>query len=351
MISVPPYTPADVQPRFGNEDFVLRSQCLANVSSSHEGMLLYLYEHNASLAYTGLEPWKDPIAVENIMRQLGPGHFAIFPAHHFFARVYRPAAIVTALLNRKPTFCGDPEWITAPWERHPKAPFDRLLDILSQIPSLLQRLDHVIGLEPTMARRLMVQDLLENCLSVQVALEQWHASLHHSNYRSQTAYWVSPDQSEAQLPFTDVLSFRDALTSATFLWYWAAQVLFYPCIELLYHTIFAPVMDSYAQVYADLPAHLLIDPEAYGSHAVRGIVTNVCRGLDAALARSAQPDLLSFPVQMVETFYGGLSVVAQTGEGTMELMWLVGFRNRMMARGQALASAAMGRGWMGLGEW
>lgn len=314
-------------------------------------MLLYLYEHNTSLSYTGLAPWKDPIALENRMRQLGPGHFATFPAHHFFARVYRPAAIVTALLNRKPTFCGDPEWVTTPWERHPKAPLDRLLDILSQIPSLLQRLDHILGLEPTMARRLLVQDLLENCLSVQAALEHWHASLHHSNYRSQAAYWISLDQSEAQLPFTDVLSFRDALTSVTFLYYWTAQVLFYPCIELLCHTLFSPVVDSYSQVYPDLPAHLHIDPGAYGTLKTREIATNVCRGLDAALANSAQPDLLAFPVHMVETFYGGLNVVAQMGEGTMELMWLVGLRTRMMARGQALASAAMGRRWTELAEW
>lgn len=351
IISLPPYTPAEVQPRFGNEDFLLRSQCLAHVSSSHEGMLLYLYEHNASLAYTGLAPWKDPIALENSIRQMGPGYFATFPAHHFFARIYRPAAIVTALLNRKPTFCGDSEWITTPWEHHPRAPFDRLLDILSQIPSLLQRLDHILSLDPTAARRLMVQDLLENCLSIQAALEQWHASLFHSNYRSQAAYWISPDQSGAQLPFTNVLAFREALTSATFLWYWAAQILLYPCIELLCHTILSPVIDSYSQGYADLPAHLHIDPEAYGTNTRREIATNVCRGLDAALARSAQPDLLAFPVQMVETFYGGLSVVAPTGEGTLELMWLAGFRARMVARGQALASAAMGRGWTDLAEW
>lgn len=351
-ISLPPYTPVGLQPRFANEDFTLHSQCLAHVSSSQEGMLLYLYEHNSSLAYTGLAPWKDPIAQGNMIRQLGPGHFAAFPAHHFFARVYRPAAIVTALLNRKPTFCGDPEWVTTPWERHPKAPLDRLLDILSQIPSLLQRVDHVLGLEPTMARRLLVQDVLENCLSVQAALEQWHASLHQSSYRSQSAYWISPDQSAAQIPFTDPLSFRDSLTSVTFLYYWAAQVLFYPCINLLNHTIFSPVVDSYPQVFPDLPLHLHIDPEAYGSNKVREITTNVCRGLDAALANTAQPDLLAFPVYMAETFYGGLNVVAQqTGEGAMELMWLVGFRTRMMNRGQNLAGAAMERAWRDLAGW
>lgn len=351
-ISISSYTPVQIQPRFANEDFTLHSQCLAHVSSSQEGMLLYLYEHNSSLAYTSLGPWQDSIAQENRVRQLGPGHFANFPAHQFFARVYRPTAIVTALLNRKSTFCGDPEWVTAPWERHPKAPIDRLLDILSQIPSLLQRVDHVLGLESTMARRLLVQDVLENCLSVQAALEHWHASLHQSSYRSQAAYWISPDQSEAQIPFADLISFRDSLTSITFLYYWTAQVLFYPCIDLLNHTIFSPVIDSYSQVFPDLPPHLHVDPEAYGPNKVREIATHVCRGLDAALASTAQPDLLAFPVHMAETFYSGLNVVAQqTGEGAMELMWLVGFRTRMMTRGQNLAGAAMGRVWRDLDGW
>lgn len=351
IISLPPYTPVEVQPRFANDDFVLRSQCLANTSSSHEGMLLYLFEHNTSVAYTGLAPWKDPMILENNIRQLGPGHFASFPAHHFFARVYRPAAIITALLNRKPTFCGDPEWIATPWERHPKAPLDRLLDILSQIPSLLQRLDHLLSLDPTMARRLMAQDLLENCLSVQAALEQWHNSLHQSHYRSQAPYWISPNQSEAQLPFTNALSFYDSLTSITFLYYWTAQILFFPCIELLSHTIFSPVVDTYPQVYPELPPHLHIDPESYGPNKTREIASNICRGLDSALASTAQPDLLAFPVQMVETFYGGLNVVAQTGEGTLELMWLVGFRTRMVHRGQNLAGAVMGKEWSDLAEW
>lgn len=316
-------------------------------------MLLYLYEQNHSLVYTGLPPWKDPIVQENRIRRLGPTYFAAFPAHHFFSRVYRPAAIVTALLNRKPTFCGDPEWVTIPWERHPKAPIDRLLDILSQIPSLLQRLNHILRLEPTMARRYMVQDLLENCLSVQAALEQWHVSLHRSTYQTQAAYWLNPDQSSAQLPFSDVLSFRDDLTSLTFLYYWAAQVVFYPCLELLSHAIFTPVIDD--SVYSPpphMPPHLNVDPDTYSAYRTREIAASVCRGLDAALATTAQPDLLAFPVHAVEAFYGGLNAVApHTGDGAMELMWLVGLRARMMARGQMLAGAAMEKRWREVAEW
>lgn len=352
-ILLPPYTPVDVQPRFQNEGFWLSSQCQAHMSSSQEGMLLFLYEHNASHGYAGPGSWKDPVTQDHDIRRLGAGYFATFPAHHFFVRVYRPAAIAAALLNRKPTFCGNPEWVSAPWERHPKAHFDRLLDILSQIPSLLERLDQLLSLAPTVTRRLMAQDLLDNCLGVQNALEQWHVTLHQTNYRSRPPYWISPNQPELHLPFVDAFAFPDQLTSLTFLYYWAAQVLFYPCIGLLSHTIFSPVVDAYsqAQIYPEIPPHLNINPEAFGPNKAREIAENVCKGLDAALAASAQPDLLAFPVHVVETLYRGLNVCAPTGEGALELLWLDAFRGRMMIRGQTLAGAVMGRGFKDLAEW
>ncbi|KAJ4422465.1 hypothetical protein N0V82_002915 [Gnomoniopsis sp. IMI 355080] len=323
------------------------------MSSSQEGMLLYLYEHNVSHAV------KDPVSGNDLLvqgdniRRLGGRKFATFPDHHFFVRVYRPAAIATALLNRTPTFCGDTEWVNAPWNYHPKTPFDRLLDIVSQIPSLLQRLDQLLGLEPTVARRLMARNLLDNCLSVQIALEQWHVTLHQTVYHSQPPFWISCNQPGLQLPFVDAFSFPDQLTSLTFLYYWATQVLFYPCIGLLNHTIFDPVIDAYsqAQIYPELPPHLSIDPEVFGPDKARVIAMNVCRGLDAALAASTQPDLLAFPLHVVDTLYRGLRVVAQTGEGTLELLWLDGFRERMTVRGQTLAGAAMARAFEDLADW
>lgn len=316
-------------------------------------MLLYLYEHNASYARAAPVYWDGTVSeFENKIRKFGPGHFATFPAHHFFARVYRPADITTALLNREPTFCGIPEWLSAPWERHPKTAFDRLLDIVSQIPALLERLDQLLALEPTVTRRAMAQDLLDNCLSVQEALERWHFTLYQTLYRSRPPYFSS-NQSGLQMPFVDTFDFPDQLTSLTFLYYWAVQVLFYPCLGLLHHMIFSPAVDDYseAQIFPEVPPHLNIDPKAFGPNKAREIASNVCRGLDAALALSTQPDLLAFPVHVVDTLYRGLNVVTQNGEGTLELLWLDGFRSRMMLRGQTLAAKVMERGFTHLAEW
>ncbi|KAJ4392197.1 hypothetical protein N0V93_005822 [Gnomoniopsis smithogilvyi] len=352
-ISLPPYAPQGVRPRFQSQDFWLSSQCLAHISSSQEGILLYLYEHNASHMFTDVVSWNDPSVQVDKIRQLGGRQFTAFPAHHFFVRIYRPAAIATALLNRTPTFCGDPDWVTIPWQYHPKTPFDRLLDIVSQIPPLLQRLDQLFDFRPTMARRLMARNLLDNCLGVQIALEHWHVTLHQTVYHSQQPYWISSSQPGLQLPFVDAFAFADQLTSLTFLYYWAAQVLFYPCIGLLNQMIFSPVVDTYSQGrnYLEPPLNLNIDPELFGPNKARNIAMNICMGLEAALATSTQPDLLAFPVHVVDTLYRGLSVVAQTGEGALELLWLDGFRERMMIKGQALAGVTMGKSFQDLADW
>ncbi|KUI65575.1 hypothetical protein VM1G_00544 [Cytospora mali] len=353
VLSLPPYRPLDVRPTFGNADFALHSQCLAHISPAKddpdstvpESLLLFLFEQNSSLACSNLPPWSDPVAQRNRIRQLGPGHFRTFPSHHFFTRIYRPSAITTALLNRKGTFCADPEWTTVPFELHHKRSFDRLLDLVAQAPALLQRLDQLLALDPTLGRRLVAQDLLANCLNLQAQLEQWYTAVLND---PQPPYWLSP-QDNGEIPFSDTFSFRDPATSLCFTYYWSVQVLFIPCLEMLIHSIFSPVVDVYPPVFPDLPPQLNTNPDNYGPRVVREFAANVCRGLDHALATTTQPDTLAFPVQVVENFYGALNV--QTGDGALELMWLGGFRGRMGMRGQDLADMVIGKRWTDLASW
>lgn len=355
VLTLPPYTPNDVRITFGDADFELRAQCLSHISQAKddpdltvpESLVLFLYEHNFSLASSNLPPWSDPVAQQNRIRQLGPGHFRTFPSHHFYARIYRPSAITTALLNRKGTFCADPEWTTVPFELHHKCLFDRLLDLVAQLPALLQRLDQLLVLDPTLARRLVAQDLLGNYLNLQSQLEQWFSAA-LSFCGPDPLYWVDP-QEHGELPFSDTISFQNPLTAVSLIYYWSVQALVTPCLEVLVHSIFSPVVDVYPPVFPDLPPQLSVDPDSYGPRVVRGLAATVCRGLDHALASTTQPDMLAFPVQVVETFYGALNV--QTGDAALEMMWLAAFRGRMAARGQDLANVVMGRQWTDLAAW
>ncbi|KAI3401284.1 hypothetical protein diail_11990 [Diaporthe ilicicola] len=216
---------------------------------------------------------------------------------------------------------------------------------MAQIAPLLQQLDHISSLDPTLARRLVAQDLLGNFLRAQAQLGQWYTAAFDPR---RPRYWISQD-GNAQIPFPEPFCFQDSLTSLLFTYYWAVQVLFLPCLGTLVHHIFSPVVDAYPHVFPDLPPHLTVDPDSYSTFKIREMAVTVCRGLDNALAGTTQPDMLVFPVKVLETFYSG--IVNQAGDGTLELMWLGSFRERMALRGQDIAGATMTRDWVDLAEW
>ena len=246
--------------------------------------------------------------------------------------------------------------MTAPWEVHPKSAFDLLLDAVVLIPGLLQRADQIIGLEPTVARRLMAQDLLHNCVNIESHLNQWHAAISRTDPNSSnpaTPYWAHPPDSSAvevqQIPFAETLAFPDGLTAISFIYFWTAQLLFFPCVERLYWTIFEPVVDGpFPQTMPVLPASLQINPLRYSLKEVREVASNICRSLDFALARTVQPDMLAAPLHVVSQFFqhvagGGNGDVF--GDGRLELMWCEAFRVRLAAKGREIQEVVQSKQW------
>ncbi|KIH90210.1 c6 zinc finger domain containing protein [Sporothrix brasiliensis 5110] len=351
--------------------------------------------HNAPLSSGLPEQWKDPAMQFSSVRRTGPARFATFPAHHFFARVYRPNAIWSALIFRQSTFLSDPEWTSTPWEVHPKSGLDRLLDIAALLPAVLSRADNVTAHQPTLGRRMMAQDVLANCLYVERVLEQWHATVQDLGMRGGSSvngastmsrapvaldgsvdggfqnggtrtrasghgaignwYWIAdPEHTsvDAQIPFADTFAFRDTVTALMFIYYWATLVLLYPCVENLYEIIFQPVLDTFPSPYPNLPSNLQIpngDPSVYyGPKEVRELAGNVCRGLDFVLSTTVQPDLLSAPLFVVESFYHKMN--ATSGDGALELLWCESFRSRLAGKGQYIADVIQNRRWVDVGQ-
>lgn len=268
--------------------------------------------------------------------------------------------ICAALLNRKSSFLSSPEWLSTPWEVHPKSPFDRLLDIIVFLPSLFSRADRIFPHDPTLQRRLMAQDLLANCLSLERQLEAWHAAADpgssSSSSSSPNIYWIEdpdPDPTSeaaaAQIPFADTFAFPSALAAATTIYYWTSLILLYPCIERLHEAIFHRVMDAFPQTEPSLPRHLRLDPHRYSALKVRELAAGVCRSLDFALNATVQPDLLVVPLYVVQEFYRGINESA--GDGQLELMWCEGFRARLQIKGGDIADVVRGRRWRDLAAW
>ncbi|KAL8319793.1 hypothetical protein RB601_003168 [Gaeumannomyces tritici] len=345
----PPYVPPDTRSSMRNDEFELRSQCMVHLSETEEtrndlgesvgtnSICLFLFEQNNSMSSSA---WAGASTQESSARQLGPGSFQGFPAHHFFVRVLRHNGICTALLNRKSTFLAEPEWTMVPWESHPKSALDRLFDILALLPGLLERADRIMASDPTLERRLLAKELLTSCLQVEDLLNGWYLSNDPS-----TAFWVDESGGlEARIPFADALAFRDGATALGLSHYWAALVCLWPCVERLHQAVFQPVLDEFPQTFPDLSGELLhMDPARYAAKEARELAACVCRSLDGTLAATVQPDLAAVPLAVAEGFYRELN--ATTGDGCLELIWCEAFRSRLAAKGQEIADVIQGRDW------
>ncbi|KAK0748744.1 hypothetical protein B0T21DRAFT_420999 [Apiosordaria backusii] len=380
FLSFPTYQPPDLTPYPGEDDFQLFSQCMVHLAPPSEArggqgtqtdsIFMFLYEHNNSTTYNPHQqpPWKPlpPPLQTSTVRRLGPPGFRHFPNHHFFARVYRPAAIWTAILSPTPTPCflSLPEWQTTPFESHPKSSLDTLLDILSLLPALFSRFTHITSPDqpPTLSRRLLAQDLLSNLIGIELQLSQWYTSVTPS--RSRPTYWIAdpstlPYPGTVEIPFTETFAFSNGTIGLGLVYYWAGLVLLWPKMWRLYWLLFEPVVDG--MVEPVLGGKLAqVDPMRWNTKEVRQAADNVCRAGDWLLAGAAQPDLLGWVVEVVGGFYQELvsSSVGTTtnsgwedmggggGDGRLEMGWVQGFRGRLAQRGRDVAEVVGGRGWV-----
>ncbi|KAI6380877.1 hypothetical protein MCOR25_001402 [Pyricularia grisea] len=389
-ISLPPYKCPDARRSMDDNDSEMRSHCLTHISDVEEvrdeisgkvtgtdSICLFLFERNWSALSSSLPSWIQDPAPSNSVRHLGPENFKKFPAHHFFARVYRPNALFAAIINHKSTFLASPEWTSVPWELHSKSDIDRLLDVIALIPALLSRADHILPHTPTLERRMLANDLLGNCLNVQGLLDGWLLSVDHDLASDgtpvpQQLYWVNAIDDSTNIPFADsTYGFRDLKMATALIYYWTALLILLPCIERLNQAIYEPIPGSFPQLFpaefysmtqpGSMSMGLMATPlpgglgsmvtttssssggVSSGHKSTQELAVSICRSLDFALERSVQPDLLAVPLTVVEEHYREINMA--TGEAAMELMWCQAFREQLTAKGQGIADVVQRRTW------
>ncbi|KAK4460269.1 hypothetical protein QBC42DRAFT_107675 [Cladorrhinum samala] len=375
-VSFPPYQAPSNSSLDEGPEFQLSAQCLIHLAgagddqgagtrpSTTDSVCMFIYQHNSPSVYynNNQTSWKPSHSQTNTIKRMGPSAFQTFPNHHFFARVYRPSAIAYSLLNSMPTFLSSPEWLSTPFESHPKSSFDRLLDILTLLPPIFSRADRVLlPQDQTISRRLLAQDLLCSLIDIDLHLSQWF-----SGSLPNPAYWIV-NPSFANLPFTEAYAFCDIQTGLAIMYYWATCVLLWPRCWRLWWTIFEEPVghQHHHHMGLEMPARLQgFDAMRYAAKEVRGAASNVLRGLDWGLAGSVQPDLLGWVMQVVRVFYEGLGVQSSMDinmgmstmgmgnmgigmvEGQLELGWLEGFMGRMVQRGREVQEVVMARKWV-----
>ena len=249
---------------------------------------------------------------------------------------------ILALMTRRNTFLLQPEWRTQPWENHPKSLLDELFDIGLFLPLIFEQTDEILPEQATVARRQRAIELLQNCLALEQQFNHWLDLASAGTESQPQPYWaedlVSPG---TEISFANSYTFKDAFTALLFLHYWMIQILFHRCIDSLYRAIFQPVVDTYPNMWPDLPPNLQIDPVQYQQG--RETAANICRGLDSALNSTVQPDMLLGPMTVALNFYREMN--ATSPDGLLEIMWLESFRGKLLAKGQHVATVLQTPRW------
>ncbi|KAF2965772.1 hypothetical protein GQX73_g7808 [Xylaria multiplex] len=340
--------PLDVTPTFREEIFNMKSICLVSLPgasgdstvSSDEGVCLFLYQQNSSTMYAKEPPWNGMSSLADAIREPGPAAYQTFPAHHFFARVYRPSAIWASLLNRQPTFLCNPEWTVVPWEHYPRTSLDDLLDVVVLLPSIYSRADHITLLEADSDRQLRARELLDNCINIEAQFDIWLSMVKET---TREPCWVNNSE-RAHIPFNEPLNFASPLLCLAHIYYWAVLIGFHQCIYGLLEVIRGPA-EKGPSARATAGLHPALDPRKYQPNETRRLAALVCRSLDFALRTTTQPDLLVAPTWIVKDFYNRMHAI---GLCELESLWINDFMERRETRGRKMSDWLKEKRWIGV---
>ncbi|KAI1431226.1 nucleophile aminohydrolase [Xylaria sp. CBS 124048] len=345
----------DVTPTFREESFSLKSYCLLHLPGASgsgtvekdQGICLFLYQQNSSTMYDKDTSRSGFSALDDAVREPGPAAYQSFPAHHFFARIFRPSAIWAALLNRQPTFLCNPEWTVVPWEQYPRTDLDDLLDVVVLLPSIFSRADNIMALRSCVDCRLKTRDLLKDCVNIETQFNIWHNVIQRKARSSGEPYWpAGSPESGSHLPFQAPLSFTSPLSCLVHVYYWTVLISFHQCVYTLLGTIRkAEDRGSDSGAMLELPAGL--DAQRYQPAETTELAAMVCCSLDFALHTTAQPDLLMAPVWIVKNFYNEIRTF---GLCELEYLWIDDFEKRLEVRTREMNAWLEGKDWVGVGQ-
>lgn len=231
-----------------------------------------------------------------------------------------------------------------PWELHPKSLMDQLIDVALYLPSLLASTDELLREPATLERRARAKDLLQHCLAVEQQFDQWLVQAVRGSEGHSMSYWPEDlmGNNATMLPFAYSWSFKDGLTGTMFMYYWMTQIPFHHCINSVHHAIFEVAIDAFPDDWPPLlPIELQIDTSRYQQ--TRELAANICRGLDAVLETTAEPDLLLGPLRIATDFFRNVN--ATTQDAMLETIWLEAFGDRLRAKGQMVSERLQGQRW------
>ncbi|KAJ5591624.1 uncharacterized protein N7459_001993 [Penicillium hispanicum] len=116
------------------------------------------------------------VGTSSIILMRPPGDYATGVAHRIFIEG-RLHAMLGEFLRRKRSKLSAPEWKTAPWSEIPKTPKDALMDIMIDLPGLMELYDTMQATTDLGAKLQLAHELFEQCWVHHRELQEWAATV------------------------------------------------------------------------------------------------------------------------------------------------------------------------------
>ncbi|CAI6340326.1 unnamed protein product [Periconia digitata] len=193
--------------------------------------LLGLYEYMCNPHST--YGWQNHVrGVETLLQLRGPHAFRSGFSHKLFAGV-RLEIICLSMVNRKATYLGTSEWLRIPWSEKstPKSYSNRILDLLAQIPQLLESLDGLHNNDPL--NRHSWDTLLEACWKLDDAAQKWSVDFYPicAPVFSNSPHTFDPSVPDLAVPLTAVSRINHSNAQALAL-YWSVCLYSHAIIRI-----------------------------------------------------------------------------------------------------------------------
>ncbi|EGX90722.1 hypothetical protein CCM_07142 [Cordyceps militaris CM01] len=104
----------------------------------------------------------------------GPAAFASGPAHQLYADA-RINMVMLSIGQRKRSPFATPAWDKIPWKKHPKAVKDDLIDLMQDIPEIIEYIDEFKVCTNERRRQDLEMLIMSRCNTVRADLDAWAA--------------------------------------------------------------------------------------------------------------------------------------------------------------------------------
>jgi hypothetical protein len=233
----------------------------------------------------------------------GPQGFRSGAAWAAFQGV-RPAIVFSAIYRRQATFLSSEEWCSVPWQLHAKSPWQKAMDVMAQVPELLENFDKLSRITSYDNWQVRKMQLLNHCGILDGALQAWYQDL-PSAFALETAddLWYTKASSRADSPFPIELHFKDQIHAQALILYWATCVLVYHTMQKVHR---APYSTTSSQVEPVLSArHGDLSTQTDPYHYATYIVQSISYFLEPSVGLLTRK-IFAFPLGTAYTYFASL---------------------------------------------